>query len=127
MTMYDPSITTHVDYAEARAKSPIKPGESRAAFRARVARELFASGDAWTAYQVLQNTNVVDYFFVYSELRGAYGSVEETAQVVQERYEWMLAREHEEIARRISEEKAREEFWAFVHKWRRILTLGRWS
>lgn len=125
--MFDPSITTRVDFAELRAINPIQPDETRAAFRARAARELFEAGDAWSAYQVLQNTDLVDYFYDPLELAGAYGSVERTAQIVQERYESMLAASQREEQKRREREQSQEIFLNKLRKIRQVLTLGLWK
>jgi RNA polymerase-interacting CarD/CdnL/TRCF family regulator len=90
---------------------------------------LFDNGDVWTAYQVLQNTRDVAYFSVYYELKGAYcgGDVEGTAEIVQSRYERMVAERQEAYDRRLADDAAREMLLSFIKRWRRILTLGLWT
>lgn len=122
-------VTIKVDFAAIRAKSPIRQGETKAQFRARVARELAEEGDLWTAYQVLHNTEYTDHFYCPKGLVGGFadGDIDKTATIVQEEYELLVEEQRVAEAARLDHEREKEEFRLFVKKWRRILTLGLWD
>lgn len=123
---WDGSITTDTNFTYSYALTPKNESETEAEYRARTARELWANGDKWTAYKVLQNSRDVSYFFVSAELMGAYGDIDRTAEIVQARYENMRRLQERRMEIQRLEVEQRERISQFLKTLRKVLTFGLW-
>jgi hypothetical protein len=124
---WDDSIYLGTDFTLKYATSEKKNEETPAQFRARTAQELFDSGKKWEAYTVLYNTLMVAHAYWPLCLKGYLGTVEETAEIIEGRFQWMRSVRAKREQRILDEDESLENIVKLVKRVRRVFTFGFWK
>lgn len=124
---WDDSIYLDTDFALKYATSAKKSEETAAQYRARIAQELFDSDKKWEAYTVLYNTMMLAQLYWPLWLKGYLGTVEETAEIIEGRFQWMRSVRAKREQRILDEDQSLENIVKLVKSIRRVLTFGFWK
>ncbi len=124
---WDDSICLDTDFTLKYATSAKKNEETAAQFRSRTAQELFDSGKKWEAYAVLYNTSMVEHAYWPLCLKGYLGTVEETAEIIEGRFQWMRSTRAKLEQRILDEDESLENIVKLVKSIQRVLTFGFWK